>query len=224
MRYKVFDDYRRKLYLESPQAGHLNGDTCVLSMIERQKQAFRKPANPDEDDIFMYFDENGFKEMMYNITEDQGIAESVPNGDDADIHAPSSSPPAQLMLDLLSSPLPADLPDGNKDLLILTAAYYGDIDRYVRLRRPKVLGYEIFCIVRGIYHNSLFALWWEHQHNPTEGEPFHMPHWKHIQKAITARHIMNNDLSRVIARMNDKECLPYLICIPSSPRRIHMQH
>ncbi|KAL6860700.1 hypothetical protein ACO1O0_004734 [Amphichorda felina] len=208
VRYKVFDDYYRTINLESPQPAPLNGDTCVLSMVESQKQAFGKPTIPDDDDIFTYFGDDGFKEMMYNITEDQGIAESVPDGD-----TPVFSS-ADLMLDLLTWPLPADLPAGNKDLLILTAAYYGNIDRYTRLRRPKVLEDEIFCVVRGIYHNSLFALWWERQQNPPEGEPFHMPHWQHIERAITARHIMNNDLSRVVDKMDDKDCLPYLIWYP----------
>lgn len=94
------------------------------------------------------------------------------------------------MLHLLTSPLPADLPAGNKELLIPTAAFYGDIDRHARLRRPKALKQEFFCVIRGIYHNSLFALWWSRQHNAPEDEPFHMPSWDHIQKAITARHIM----------------------------------
>jgi hypothetical protein len=41
-----------------------------------------------------------------------------------------------------------------------------------------------------------------------------MGFWKHVQKAITARHIMNNDLSRVLARKEDKRSLPYLIWYP----------
>lgn len=38
-------------------------------------------------------------------------------------------------------------------------AYYGDIDRYVRLRRPVMIKNEMQCIVRGIYHNTMFAKW-----------------------------------------------------------------
>jgi hypothetical protein len=64
-----------------------------------------------------------------------------------------------LMLDLLSSPLPFDLPAVNKDLLILMAAYYGNIDRYTILCRPEEIHHEIICCVRGIYHNTMFAVW-----------------------------------------------------------------
>ena len=206
VRYKVMDDYFRTINTETPQISHLNGNTCVLSMIKNQKQEFSTPSDPD-DEFAMFFDDLGFEPMMYNITEDQGIAESVPE-------TTSSLSSADLMLDLLTRPLPADLPAGNKDLLILTAAFYGDIDRYVRLRRPKALRDEKFCIVRGIYHNSLFALWWSRQQEAPEGEPFQMQAWGHIQKAITARHIMNNDLSRPIAKQDDRESLPYLIWYP----------
>ncbi|KAJ6190184.1 hypothetical protein N7519_000205 [Penicillium mononematosum] len=39
---------------------------------------------------------------------------------------------------MLYNPLTPDLPTLNKDLLIIVAAFYGDIDRYARLRRPKM--------------------------------------------------------------------------------------
>lgn len=211
VRYKVMDDYFRTINPESPQPCHINGDTCVFSMLKRQKQKFTTPSDPD-DDISIFYDGDGFDKMTYNITEDQGIAESVPE-------TTTLSLSTDLMLHLLTSPLPADLPAGNKDLLILTAAFYGDIDRYTRLRRPKALEYEFFCVIRGIYHNSLFALWWSRQYNIPEDEPFHMRSWDHIQKAITARHIMNNDLSRVLLAAerdedDDKKSLPYLIWYP----------
>lgn len=214
VRYRVFNDYSRTLNWESPQAGaHLNGDTCIVSIIESKKQAFRTPADPDDDYILAFLDDDGFKEMMFNITEDQGIAESVSDGD----KAPSLTP-AELMLDYLTLPLPVDLPAGNKDLLILAAAYYGDIDRYTRLHRSVQLEDEIFAVVRGIYHNPLFALWWERQVNPPVGAAFHMKHWDHIEQVITARHIVNNDISRAIAHRDDKDSLPYLIWYPEQAR------
>jgi hypothetical protein len=110
------------------------------------------------------------------------------------------------MTHLLYTPLPTDLPTINKDLLILMAAYYGNIERYVRLRRPnKWVGSEMCCAVRGIYHNTMFAKWWSLQ----PGEvPFP------IQEAIHARFIMNNDLSRITP---DTKCLPYCIFYPSYP-------
>lgn len=202
-RYKVMDDYYRTLSLDSPQPAHINNDTCVLSILKQQKQAFRNPPAAD-DDWGIMTGETGFEEMIYNITEDQGVEQSVPD----------DQPEGELMLDLLTAPLPADLPSGNKDLLILTAAYYGNIDRYTRLRRPKRLKAELFCIVHGIYHNSLFALWWSHQEEPPRNGPFSYVHeWAQIQMAITARHIMNNDLSRVLAH---REHLPYLIWHPDT--------
>jgi hypothetical protein len=71
------------------------------------------------------------------------------------------------MLDLLSSPLPVDLPAINKDLLILMAAYYGDIDRFARLRRSENIHHEINCCVRGIDHTITFAVRWSKQQEQT---------------------------------------------------------
>ncbi|KAJ6146568.1 hypothetical protein N7497_008550 [Penicillium chrysogenum] len=47
---------------------------------------------------------------------------------------------------LLCEPLSTDLPTVYKDILILMAAWSGNI------RRP--------CVVRGIYHHPFFAKWW----------------------------------------------------------------
>ncbi|PGG99354.1 hypothetical protein AJ79_08548 [Helicocarpus griseus UAMH5409] len=138
-RYAVFDDYYR--VINSPKTSkqaQLNGDTAVRSKVQR-KQKFRLPSRlinaeggseTDDDflaDVWELFGGDGYDEMMFNITEDQNIGESEV-GIDPDP-----------MLELLRSPLPHDLPAGDKDLLILMAAYYGDIDRYVRLRRPKMV-------------------------------------------------------------------------------------
>jgi hypothetical protein len=68
------DDYFRAIEPTSPQAAHLNGDTCVLPIVESQKQAFRPPSDPDE----WFLNDDSFDEMIFNITEDQGITESVP--------------------------------------------------------------------------------------------------------------------------------------------------
>lgn len=209
VRYKVMDDYFRGINLESPQVGYLNDDTCYLSKVKAQKQAFTKPADPD-DFLTTYAQSLGFDDKkVFNLTEDMGIAESESEA------GPWPSSSRELMLDLVTSPLPADLPAGNKNLLILTAAFYGNIDRYARLRRPRNLEDEVFCVVRGIYHNSLFAIWWSRQQEVKgRHEPFWIRAWGHIQKAITARHIMNNDLSRIIARSDKKSQLPYLIWYP----------
>ncbi|KAL6230845.1 hypothetical protein BDW75DRAFT_244474 [Aspergillus navahoensis] len=96
-----------------------------------------------------------FKSTHYfDITEDMSIdTDTTPARE-------SSSEDATL---LLYSPLPADLPTVDKDLLILMAAYYGDIDRYVRVRRPIMIEGEFIFVIRGIFHNTMFAKWWSLQ-------------------------------------------------------------
>jgi hypothetical protein len=44
-----------------------------------------------------------------------------------------------LVILLLYTPLPIDLPTVHKDILIFAAARHGDIDRHVRLRRPSLV-------------------------------------------------------------------------------------
>ena len=57
-------------------------------------------------------------------------------------------------VDLLQE-LPPDLPACDKDLLILSAAFDGNIDRYARLRRPIFVENEHRCVLRGICESSL---------------------------------------------------------------------
>ena len=111
--------------------------------------------NDGKDEEYSLFADPGFDEKNFNITEDMNIDEY-----DTDVNSVRSRYDVTL---LLSAPLPVDLPTVDKDLLILMAAYYGDIDRYVRLQREKLLTKEISCCVRGIYHNTLFAIWWSRQ-------------------------------------------------------------
>jgi hypothetical protein len=105
---------------------------------------------------------------------------------------------------LLCEPLPADLPTVDKDLLILMAAWSGNIDRYVRLRRPTMIHGELPCVVRGIYHHPFFAKWWLMQENVLQT----------IREAIYARLIMNNDLSWLNDSTQDSD-LPTLIWFPN---------
>jgi hypothetical protein len=56
---------------------------------------------------------------------------------------------------LPDDPLPSDI---HKDLLLLYAAYTGNIDRYARLRDPNSwIRHEFECVVHGIYHSTTFA-------------------------------------------------------------------
>jgi len=115
---------------------------------------------------------------------------------------------------LLYSPLPVDLPTVHKDLLILMAAYYGDLDRYLRLRRPTAMHMRsgIECVVRGIYHNPMFAKYWSLQ--------LDIPQWCRdtVLQAVNARFIMCNDLSRITANTSQQE-LPYCIWYPARAHR-----
>lgn len=83
------------------------------------------------------------------------------------------------------------------------AAYYGDMDGYTRLRRPLVLRDESFCCVHGIYHNTMFALWWarQEQSRAKTSRPVH----SRITRAITVA-----DNSK-----DDHDDLPYLMWYPS---------
>ncbi|PGH26848.1 hypothetical protein AJ80_01429 [Polytolypa hystricis UAMH7299] len=159
----------------------LNGDTAVRSLLDI-KQRFTEPMKMLGQFWESTLDENHY----FNITEDCAI-------DEYDSETPDESAVAPL----LYSPLPTDLPPSNKDILILVAAYNGDIDIYARLRRPKMISSECECIIRGIYHSTMFAKWWSlqpglsHQH-------------REIRQAIHARFIMSNDLSRIKTTLTRK--------------------
>ncbi|KAL2809604.1 hypothetical protein BJX63DRAFT_404780, partial [Aspergillus granulosus] len=103
------------------------------------------------------------------------------------------------------------LPTGvYKNLLLLYAAYVGNIDRYVRLRDPNhFIKKEFESVIRGIYHDTMFAKWWSLQpdHPDADGDMYC------IRRAIHARFIMNNDLSHIDKETNEN-CLPYLTWYP----------
>ncbi|KAF4164345.1 hypothetical protein CNMCM6936_009281 [Aspergillus lentulus] len=223
VRYPIMNDYTREITLQNPRPACLNDDTAIVSTLDI-KQGIRKPRGEEIEPIIegatmeesqdaddMFADEidylipfSGFEEKMFNITEDMNVGE-----------VNSEEPQLNYLPELLSQPLPVDLPQGNKDLLILMAAYYGNIERYARLRRPRMIEGEPGCLVRGIYHNSMFALWCRTQIIPD------WPASSHATSAIHARMIMNNDLSRIInldKRQPYKEFLahmPYLIWFPN---------
>ncbi|KAM3536791.1 hypothetical protein ARSEF1564_010287 [Beauveria bassiana] len=142
----------------------LNGDTAVRPMLE-VKQALTTPSGYEErlfsdgsddddiDDMFDMFAHPGFEDATFDITEDLCI-------DELASPEPTFGPADLAMAAYLAKPLPADLPAGNKNVLILAAAYSGNMDRYARLRRPRMVDGEAACVARGIYHNPFFATWW----------------------------------------------------------------
>lgn len=135
VRYAVRNDYTRTVSA-APESGR-------LSLDQQQAMSYSDDfdlSDEDEDEEPSYFiDSRGYNINAFDITEDMNI-------DINDTEAPATTI-TPLLLDLLSSPLPFDLPVVNKDLLILMAAYYGDIDRYARLRRPEPVHHEINCYV-----------------------------------------------------------------------------
>ncbi|RHZ52470.1 hypothetical protein CDV55_100117, partial [Aspergillus turcosus] len=194
LHYNAMDDYKRTVF-PKPVPGYLSADTAVLSYLD-VKTKFRKPPSDSDSDEWGLFDNFLREPGIFDIAEDDRINEFT------------SEPPLREddVTHLLYMTLPTNLPTINKDLLILMAAYYGNIERYARLRRPnRWVRCEISYAVRGIYHNTMFAKWWSLQPGKA---PFP------IEEAINARFIMNNDISRIAP---ETKYLPYCTYYPSYP-------
>ncbi|KAJ5145720.1 uncharacterized protein N7515_000284 [Penicillium bovifimosum] len=111
---------------------------------------------------------------------------------------------------LLYSLLPLDLPPVNKDNLILSAAYNGDVDRYVRLRRPHRIKQEFHAIILGIYNHPLWARWWSTQVPEVPDKRDEVS----IRCAINARRIISDDIT-CITPSTPKWLVPHRIWWPS---------
>lgn len=215
LKYAVMNDYTRLLNLVNPPPGaQLNDDTAVRSVLD-EKHVF------EGQDGYATVRERDYKPFLqrrpyFNIAEDFGVT------DDGIVQENplEDQKVAKMALDmrtrLLYSPLPIDLPNINKDLLILRAAYSGNIERYVRLRRPQMIDGELSCILRGIYHDTMFAKWWLSQSKSQDKSELRLGSSDdgYIRRAINARCIMNNDLSRIRDDTPDFD-LPYLIYYPN---------
>ncbi|KAK1579573.1 uncharacterized protein LY79DRAFT_592749 [Colletotrichum navitas] len=116
-------------------------------------------------------------------------------------------------INLLHKPLPRDLPPLNKDILILMAAWDGNIDRYARLRRPVTIPNEVSAVVRGAYHHTPFARWLE----ACVDEIFSCDYDNTlVWQAVHARFIMDDDLSRIDSEVRG-ERLPEFFWWPHCP-------
>ncbi|KAK2050101.1 hypothetical protein LZ31DRAFT_590369 [Colletotrichum somersetense] len=189
VRYKVLDDYTRTANLDNPQAGvYLNGDTAVRSTLS----GVVKPKY------------NRHYEHYFDIQEDGRIDEPS----DPSVHQTLEDE----HISLFYSPLPKDLPTTNKDVLIIMAAWEGNIDRYLQLRRPVRIANEISAVIRGIYHHPPFARWIETHLK----ELFSRREWKALQQGIHARFIMCNDLSRIHSEVWGED-LPLVFWWPHFP-------
>ncbi|KAH8764801.1 hypothetical protein F5883DRAFT_715443 [Diaporthe sp. PMI_573] len=208
VRWQVMDDYARGVDLDSPKPARygLNGDTAVFSTLElrrdfRELRLSSRFGMQDKTRLDPPYSVNSeLAPCYFNITEDWNVDEYTSasrNSQDSDKLL------SEEMAELLWNPLPVDLPWGNKDLLILMAAYYGNVDRYARLRRPlRVSRAEAPCVMRGIYHSTIFAKWCSLQ-----------PDAEKYSSDITARFIMSNDLSRIKEDTDDFD-LPWQIWYP----------
>lgn len=215
-RYDIMNDYERTV-CSTPEDKHLrggallNGDTAVRRSLE-VKQKIGYPDIPEDGSAQEEIELAlilcpGFQRNTFNITEDMNVDEYDTGYDTCLNLDQRQAPPSDHdIVSILSQPLPQNLPTVDKDLIILLAAYHGDIDRYSRLRRPRFIAKELECVVRGIYHNTLFALWWLRQ---DQSKISHR-----ICKAVMARMIMNNIVLPSISQTGDW-LLPYLIWYPS---------
>ncbi|KAJ4052262.1 hypothetical protein NW753_000251 [Fusarium oxysporum] len=137
----------------------LNGDTCIRSTLEKRQPVHHEIFPPPFDIV-----------ESWCLTTDGKRLEERPIPSD--------------ILSLLYAPLPRHLPSVEKDILLLMAAFTGNIDRYLRLRRPHPVNGDMQCTARGIYHNTFFAKWCYEQLELAM-----------LLKFVHARFIMNDDLT-----------------------------
>ncbi|KAI3528820.1 hypothetical protein CABS01_16133 [Colletotrichum abscissum] len=203
VRYAVMNDYQRSVDLQNPRPGaYLNGDTAVRFSLELHRPLTFIGAPPPERNPNL----EKWPSHYFNIQEDSNISGCPSPG------------PCFLKLQgeyiaLLHTPLPEDLSPINKDILILTAAWDGNIERYFRLRRPIAAPNGITAVVRGAYHHTPFARWLE----SCVDELFPRQYENRlIRQAYHAQFIMNDDLSRIDSEI-DGEMLPELFWWPHCP-------
>lgn len=186
VRNKVMDDYERRI-LPAPRPAFFNQDTATLNEVQWRISY----------DIF-----RSFHPVSFDVTEDGNIGpEWVPKNSETEYGTDEQS--------LLYEPLLGDLHwTPNKYLLILMAAYHGNVDRYVRLRRPKMIESEYECCLHGIYHSTPFARWWYSQKDHIDSN---------FTEACLARFTMINNISWV-GPNSENPVLPYMIWWPMQPR------
>ncbi|ODM21536.1 hypothetical protein SI65_02380 [Aspergillus cristatus] len=198
VRYKVMDDYEHTVDLEDPfMPAFLNGDTAVRWTLQDRyavpTYARERPfAQPDiEEDWHLNLENADIPEESMDLSYDEAK--------------------------LLYTPLPPDLPTMKNELLIRMAAYEGNIDRYARLMRPRMSWDELGCVLRGIYHHTMFARWWADQleiNSQRLNSLSRQETWWRIKMAINARRVMTNDITGFNDQMEHK---PWMIWWPLKP-------
>ncbi|GJC85662.1 hypothetical protein ColLi_08500 [Colletotrichum liriopes] len=204
MRYAVMDDYTRTVNLKSPRAGaYLNGDTAVRSTLP-----VINVEHPADNGSHYYLDTRQVHhrdDHYFDIQEDAHI--STTGFLNSDVMRLESK-----FVDLVWKPLSQDLPTMKKDVLIVAAAWDGNMDRYQRLRRPKTVSNELSAVIRGAYHHTPFARWLD----TCLDSIFHKNEAWYVRQAVHARFIMNNDLSRINTD-TDGDDLPAIFWWPHIP-------
>ncbi|KAI5460697.1 hypothetical protein BGZ63DRAFT_464759 [Mariannaea sp. PMI_226] len=182
-RYAIMDDYHRIVRDTPIPMAFLIGNTCTRSTLSCKKVIYNGCIHSHH-----------LLQPILDITEDWNL----------DVHGVpvNQQPINQETLSLLYNPLPFDLLKVDKDVLILMAAWSGDIDRYTRLRRERMIPGERQCVVRGIYHHTFFAKW------------CHLNLDSSFYKHVHARFLMNNDLSWA-TDLTPEDQLPEIIWHPN---------
>ncbi|RJE19722.1 hypothetical protein PHISCL_07935 [Aspergillus sclerotialis] len=206
IKFQIMDDLHRTITPETQVPAFLNGDTVVRWILGQRYPLPRQdspkdalPVNPDiEEDCRLAEEEVSLPKWRVEYTYDEAK--------------------------LLFTPLPRDLPTMKKDLLIQMAAYEGNIDRYARLMRPDYMTEEEeFCVVRGIFHHTMFARWWADQLTWNKGRIRTRDSTeaiRHISEAVNARRVMINDISGLT---DESPYLPYMIWWPLRPTKTTLQ-
>ncbi|KAF6832249.1 hypothetical protein CMUS01_06989 [Colletotrichum musicola] len=195
VRYAVMNDYRRTVELDNPRAGAtLNNDAAVRStLISREVREMYSCGGPDDERFYFDIQEDGNLSLARYPRRG---TEEIPKQHE----------------DIVYMPLPQDLPAMNKDVLINLAAWNGNVERYLRLRRPELIPNELASVIRGAYFHTPFARWLDTCLDSlfNENDAFF------VRQAVNARFIMNNDLSRITHDTHGYE-IPTLFWWPHLP-------
>lgn len=209
-KYKVMDDVNRTINVENPpNPAYLDARTQIWSDLQE-----RYPPKLDYSGSAVYDIKNvknmpDIEENWYFHFETKQSHDPLRN-DLADVEVSR----------WLYEPLPMDLPIMNVILLRLMAAHDGNIDRYSRLEdRAELDEDELVCMLRGVYHHTMFARWW-HQRLKSPNFNISVQYRKDeevlswLRKAINARRIMITDVDGFDENSTD---LPFVIWWPKRP-------
>lgn len=226
-KYKVMNDNKRAIDTENPRhPAYLDAQTQVLSELQDRVQPFEgyEPVTegaPMNEFWFRIEEDAGlhFENIQYGQADEETQHEDKVGNLDIDYKQQSIRDAIEARW--LYEPLPLDLPTLRTDLLSLMAAYDGNIDRYSRLEIDGVAipQDQFLCILRGIYHHTMFARWW---HQRLLAPDFKLSvlfysdeqviSW--LRTAINARRIMISDVDGF---NKDSEDLPFVIWWPARP-------